>query len=151
VIRMATPLDASHFAEIHRLCFEDPWTEESFRALLAGPPVYGYISGEKPAQSCLLVREIMGEAEVLTLATMPHARRKRLGSHLLEEAIQKAKARGVRSFFLEVAESNGPALALYAKFGFRKVGKRPNYYASKDRPAVSALILRRDLNPEPVS
>lgn len=151
MIRMATPLDAPHFADIHRLCFEDPWTEESFRALLADPPVYGYISGEDPVQSCLLVREIMGEAEVLTLATMPHARRKGLGSHLLEEAIQKAKAGGVRSFFLEVAETNGPALALYAKFEFRKVGKRPSYYASKHGPAVSALILRRDLNPEPVS
>ena len=144
-------MDASHFAEIHRLCFEDPWTEVSFRALLADPPVYGYISGEDPAQSCLLVREVMGEAEVLTLATVPHARRKGLGSHLLEEAIEKAKTRGVRSFFLEVAETNGAALALYAKFGFRKVGNRPNYYGSKHRPAVSALILRRDLNPEPAS
>jgi len=148
---MATPLDAAHFANIHRLCFEDPWAEESFRTLLADPPVYGYISGEDPVQSCLLVREIMGEAEVLTLATMPLARRKGLGSYLLEEAIQKAKARGVRSFFLEVAETNRPALALYRKVGFQKVGKRPGYYASKHGPAVSALILRRDLNPEPVS
>jgi ribosomal-protein-alanine N-acetyltransferase len=88
----------------------------------------------------------VGEAEILTLATIPKVRRKGLASLLLEAAIQEAKARGVRSFFLEVDENNRFALNLYAKFGFRTVGKRPGYYPSKHGAAANALILRRDLD-----
>lgn len=151
MMRAATPLDASHFADIHRQCFDDPWTEESFRALLSDATVLGTISGGNAIECCLLVRAAAGEAEVLTLATIPQARRKGLASLLLEATIREMAANGVRSFFLEVAENNRPALALYAKSGFRTAGKRPNYYVSKKRAAVHALILRRDLNPEAAS
>lgn len=151
MIRAATPLDASHFADIHRKCFDDPWTEDNFRALLSDATVFGTISGGDAIECCLLVRAAAGEAEVLTLATIPQARRKGLASLLLEAAIREVAAGGVRSFFLEVAENNRPALALYAKSGFRAVGKRPNYYVLKQGGAVNALILRKDLIPEAAS
>ena len=151
MIRAATPLDASHFADIHRKCFDDPWTEDNFRALLSDATVLGTVSGGDAIECCLLVRTAADEAEVLTLATIPQARRKGLASLLLEAAIREMAAGGVRSFFLEVAENNRPALALYAKSGFRAVGKRPNYYVSKQGGAVNALILRQDLNPEAAS
>jgi len=151
MIRAATPLDAWHFAAIHRQCFDDPWTEENFRALLEDARVFGVVSGGDAIESCLIVRTVADEAEILTLATMSQARRKGLASHLLEAAIRELEARGVRLFFLEVAENNRPALALYAKSGFRTVGKRPNYYVSRDGAAVNALVLRRDLKPEAAS
>jgi ribosomal-protein-alanine N-acetyltransferase len=151
MIRAATPLDAPAFAALHRRCFEDPWSEESFDALLSNAPVFGFLFREDAVESCLLARAAVGEAEILTLATLPEARRTGLASLLLESAIREAKARGVRSFFLEVAQNNRPALELYAKFGFRTVGRRPGYYASKHGPTGDALILCRDLNPEPAT
>ena len=38
-----------------------------------------------------------------------------------------------RAVFLEVDETNRPALRLYRRAGFREVGRRPNYYPSRAR------------------
>jgi ribosomal-protein-alanine N-acetyltransferase len=147
MIWAATPLNAPDFAAIHRQCFEDPWSEESFRALLSDAAVFGFLFSEGSVESCLLARTAAGEAEILTLATIRKVRRKGLASLLLEAAISEGKARGVGRFFLEVDENNRFALNLYAKYGFRTVGKRPGYYPSKHGADCDALILRRDLNP----
>jgi ribosomal-protein-alanine N-acetyltransferase len=53
-------------------------------------------------------------------------------------------ARGVQHVFLEVDEGNDPALKLYARAGFEKVGRRPGYYVRPEGNAA-ALLLRRDL------
>jgi ribosomal-protein-alanine N-acetyltransferase len=151
MIRVATPLDAALFESIHRHCFGDPWTEESFRALLSDAATFGFTCDDDAGEAFVLIRAAAGEAEVLTLATVPQARRRGLASLLLDAAIREGNSRGIRRLFLEVAETNQPALALYTKTGFSTVGKRSDYYASKQGPAVNALILRRDLNPEPAS
>ena len=51
-----------------------------------------------------------------------------------------ARARGASEAFLEVAEDNRAARALYARGGWAPVGRRPGYYGGGD-----ALILRRGL------
>jgi [ribosomal protein S18]-alanine N-acetyltransferase len=43
--------------------------------------------------------------------------------------------------FLDVAEGNGPAAALYRGLGFAEVGRRRRYYPD----GADALVLRRDL------
>ena len=52
-----------------------------------------------------------------------------------------AAAAGAKVMFLEVAEENQPAMALYAKAGFEKAGRRPDYYG----PGAHAWLLRRSL------
>ncbi|HEY1152975.1 MAG TPA: ribosomal-protein-alanine N-acetyltransferase RimI, partial [Pseudolabrys sp.] len=51
---------------------------------------------------------------------------------------------GVTAVFLEVSENNAAARRLYARAGFREVGRRPNYYRDADG-TTHALVLRRDL------
>ena len=150
MIWAATPLDAPDFAAIHRHCFEIRGAKKAFALFSAIQQYSGFLS-EGTVESCLLARAAVREAEILTVATIPNVRCKGLASLLLEAAIQEARARGVGSVFLEVHENNRFALNLYAKFGFRMVGKRPGYYQSKHGPAGDALILRRDLNPERAS
>jgi ribosomal-protein-alanine N-acetyltransferase len=53
--------------------------------------------------------------------------------------------RRAEALFLEVDETNRPAIALYKRFGFRQVGRRPNYYSSADGSSAGALVMRRDL------
>ena len=55
---------------------------------------------------------------------------------LLEESVQK----GMTAFTLEVRAGNGPAIALYRKFGFETEGIRAGFY---EKPVEDALIMWR--------
>jgi ribosomal-protein-alanine N-acetyltransferase len=93
------------------------------------------------------MRVVLDEAEVLTLATRPQYRRQGLARGALSEAEGKAQASGATSVFLEVAEDNAAARALYASCGYQQVGRRPGYYTPKNAAPIAALILRKDLAP----
>ena len=54
----------------------------------------------------------------------------------------------VIDLWLEVAETNAPARALYHRLGFSPVGRRAGYYADQGAP-VDALVLRTALNTQP--
>jgi ribosomal-protein-alanine N-acetyltransferase len=47
--------------------------------------------------------------------------------------------------FLEVAKDNAPALALYERFGFAKVGERTGYYRRADGTRAAAAVMRKAL------
>jgi ribosomal-protein-alanine N-acetyltransferase len=64
---------------------------------------------------------------------------------LLNLHLRRLAGLGVRAVFLEVDEQNTPAIRLYARAGFREVGRRPNYYPVGGGAASCALVLRRDL------
>ncbi|MFA4893699.1 GNAT family N-acetyltransferase, partial [Brevundimonas sp.] len=57
----------------------------------------------------------------------------------------EAAARGARRLFLEVAEDNEAARALYGRAGFSEAGRRPRYYARADGSRRDALLLALDL------
>ncbi len=98
--------------------------------------------GRRPdSAGFLLGRILAGEAEVLTLAVHPDARRRGIGRDLLARFLARAAAGGAARAFLEVAEDNPGALALYAAAGFAAVGRRRGYAA----PGVDALVMARDL------
>jgi ribosomal-protein-alanine N-acetyltransferase len=146
-VRAAVADDAPVLAAIHGRCFGQGWSEHSFRALLSDEVVFGLLAGsaEGSFRSFLLARAAGGEAEILMLATVPEARREGLASTLLNAAIEQAVRRGAAGLFLEVGENNLPAAALYAKFGFREVGRRPAYFVSPGQQLTDARILRKDL------
>ncbi|MEX5728265.1 ribosomal-protein-alanine N-acetyltransferase [Rhodovulum iodosum] len=133
-------------AALHALCFSHPrpWSAGEFSALLASPGVF-LCDGE---HSFALGRALAGEAELLTLAVHPGARRAGLGRARLAAFEAGARARGAEDAFLEVAADNGPALALYRDAGYRQVGARPGYYVRPDGARIDALTLRKALPPE---
>ena len=73
------------------------------------------------------------------------ARRAGLGRALVEAAALEAARSGARSLFLEVAQDNAAAAALYRGAGFVEAGRRPGYYRRGDAPPADALILVRNL------
>ncbi len=91
-------------------------------------------------------RTIAGEAELLTLAVRPEARRRGAATRLLITFETEAAQRGARCVLLEVAENNAAARALYRSLGYGQAGQRPGYYRSRGAPPVSALILRKLLS-----
>ena len=94
----------------------------------------------------VLARLAAGEAEILTVAVARAHRRHGLGWRLMDAVLRQLHADRAEALFLEVDETNLPALHLYRRMGFLQVGKRANYYRRLRRPArTSALVMRRDL------
>ncbi|NNF24543.1 MAG: GNAT family N-acetyltransferase [Rhodobacteraceae bacterium] len=131
-------LEALYFRAFptHRL-----WSAAEFEKLLASPGAI--LVGD--ARSAALGRVAADEAEILTLATDPQHRRKGLARARLAAFETEAADRGAATAFLEVAESNASARALYAAAGYAEVGRRPGYYTEPGGAATAALVLRKAL------
>lgn len=131
------PVDPVHLAIIHAEAFETPWDSAALAELLASPGVFAVAE----ADGFILIRVVVDEAEILTLAVRPTARRAGLGGRLVEAAVVRAAALGAERMFLEVAEGNAAARALYARSGFVEMGRRRGYYSHADGRREDALTL----------
>ena len=130
-------------AALHARAFADqrPWTADEFADLLGSPHT---VLVSEP-MGFLLGRVLAGEAEVLTLAVDPAARRQGRARRLLARFVAEAMAKGAMQAFLDVAEDNASARALYTQAGFRAAGRRRGYFARADGAAVDAIVMSRDL------
>lgn len=139
---MSSP--AARLAALHAACFTvpPPWPEGAFASLLASTGTFLIDRGE----GFLLARVVLDEAEVLTLAVAPTARRQGLARAMLAEFTVQARSKGAVRAFLEVAADNLPARALYAQTGFQEAGLRRGYYAIPgSAAAIDALTLCKGL------
>ncbi|SFS34267.1 GNAT family N-acetyltransferase [Brevundimonas viscosa] len=134
--RQAAP-SPERLADLHASAFEAPWDAAAFTALLVQPGVF---AAERP-DGFILMRVVADEAEILTLAVRPSARGQGLGGELTAEGLARARARGAERAFLEVAEDNAAARALYARLGFSEVGRRRGYYGGPEGRRRDALLL----------
>ncbi|MCL3778666.1 MULTISPECIES: ribosomal protein S18-alanine N-acetyltransferase [unclassified Actinomyces] len=85
-----------------------------------------------------------GDADLLTIATAPAARRRGVATLLLDHLLAEARRRGCEHVLLEVRASNTGAQALYARHGFEALGTRRRYYTAPDE---DALVMRLRLGP----
>jgi [ribosomal protein S18]-alanine N-acetyltransferase len=131
-------------AAIHAACFGTtprPWSAREFDALLALDTtlLVGRADG-------FAVGRVAGpEAELMTLAVLPDARRRGHARSLLAAFEAEAHARGAIEVYLEVAETNAHARALYASAGYATAGFRRDYYSARGQARVAALVLRKAL------
>lgn len=124
-------------ADVHHRAFSPArgWTAEEFSTLLQQKTVDLFSRGGGFA----LVRTVAGEAELLTLAVDPQARRCGIATALLQDWLNTSDATHA---FIEVASDNIPALSLYAKHGFVQTGMRKGYYSRPDGGAVDAVLMQ---------
>lgn len=131
---MVTPVDAScsaDLARIHADSFLRGWSVAEIESLLrpSGALCFAAHSGsDQPLAGFVLIHCIADEAEIITLAICRNMRRRGMARALLSRSIQILRQNGITSVFLEVAENNGAALALYSKHGFDLTGRRVGYY-----------------------
>lgn len=134
-------------AALHACCFDDAWSVRAMSEVLGSPGVFTYIAlGPAEAESTpvgfALARRAGDDVELLTLCVVAEQRRHGIGAALLDEVLHQAQLMGATNLFLEVAETNDSARALYASRGFVAGRRRPDYYRGPNRVPTAALELR---------
>lgn len=125
-------------AQTHTAAFDGAgWTTADFERYLDDPKIY--IAGDA---TCFAVFRVIGpEAEVLTLATHPNVQGRGRATAMFNTAIAALQDRGVADIFLDVADTNLAALALYTRLGFDAFSERAQYYAN----GSSAICMKLNL------
>lgn len=118
------------------------WTMWDYLQVARGE-MSGWIAEESNEIAGFLVaRRVFTDIEILNLAVRPESRRRGVGAHLLQAALDWGRSLPTEKAMLEVRASNLAALKFYERFGFRASGRRPRYYAA---PTEDALLLTASL------
>ncbi len=80
------------------------------------------------------------EIDIMNIAVRKDMRNKKIATMLMEKLLEISRNSGKEEITLEVNENNIPAIKLYEKFMFEKVGIRKKYYKDGD-----AIIMTRKL------
>jgi len=148
ILRRLRGADAEACAAIHAAGFAYPWPASEIDALIASDSVAA-VSAVDPTTRAVrgfsLARIAADEAEILTIAVAAPFRRRGVGRALLRAQFTQLATAGVRSLFLEVEQTNAPAIALYRQLGFEPVGARPGYYKRPAQTSGHALVMKKVL------
>src|SRR5580693_7524914 len=154
VIRLLRPDRAQGCARVHAEGFAHPWSSDEMRALITSSATVGAAALDPVSGRLLgfvLSRLAADEAEILTIAVDAAHHSRGVGRALLSENLRQAANAGAKAMFLEVGKDNAPALALYHRFGFVKVGQRAGYYRRTDGTRATAVVMRKSLGEAPAS
>ena len=131
-------------AELERLCFGEPWSENALKLLLDDGIAVGFacLDGDTvTAYGGMMIAA--DEGQVTNVAVHPAYRRQGLGRSIVEAFASEAKRRGLVQISLEVRASNTAAIRLYEEMGFATAGVRRHFYRN---PAEDALVMLLDCN-----
>ena len=123
---------------IERQVYPRPWSPNLFISEMSESRNRSYIVAR-------MDREVVGygglicygeEAHVTNVAVDPMHQRSRIGSRILHDLILAGVEMGAEAVSLEVRVTNWSAQRVYARFGFRPVGVRKNYYQEINEDAL---------------
>ena len=141
-VKRVTPEDTALLREISALeavIFTDAWSEESIFAAAENlrTRLLAELDDPDALMGYLIVTQVMDVADIDNIAVSPDFRRQGIASLLLDTALEQMDA----DVFLEVRASNAPAIGLYQKYGFARIGIRRNYY---EKPREDAILMKRE-------
>ena len=136
-------MTAEDLAAIHARSMVVPpaWSAQTLQGFLDFP---GAVLATTEA-GFALGRVVVDEAELLTLAVAPEARRQGQAERCLQEFEALALKEGATRVFLEVAATNAAARGLYLKAGFKEGAVRARYYRVTDSEAIDAIVMSKTL------
>jgi [ribosomal protein S18]-alanine N-acetyltransferase len=144
-VYMVRRFEASDTNAIEAIAKKSPeaaqWSRESY-AKLGEHGRQAWVAGasDKPL-GFLIARAIEREVEILNLAVEPAHRRRGVAKALLDAAFAEFRRAEIHRVFLEVRESNRPAIAFYGSAGFVTTGRREAYY--REPPEAAVLMMKK--------
>ncbi len=137
----------AEIAALEALCFgDDPWSYSAFQEIAKQDNCKIYVVFDMQLSKIVaysVLYHAADQGDLANIAVDPRYRRWGIGSALLRHTVQKAADFGVNELFLEVRASNAPAIGLYEKAGFIKIGIRRNYYK---HPREDACVMVLNYN-----
>ena len=139
MIRLMQAADVKAVARIEKLVQSHPWSIKQFEEAVTSYQSTVIESNGQIVGFCIL-QPVLDEANLLLMAIDPSQQGKGLGFQLLDASVQMLKNNPVQ-IFLEVRESNIPAIKLYEKSDFHQIDLRKNYYPNPDGGREHAIIM----------
>ena len=142
ILTKMTSDHVSQIAQLEKLCFSDPWSENSIASELQNKLAFWLVAAEgNTVTGYIGSQTVMDETDMMNVAVHPDFRRRGIAEALVNGLVEHLKELGSHCLTLEVRASNDPAISLYEKLGFSEIGRRKNYYRN---PKEDALILRKE-------
>lgn len=145
-ISKMTISDLNEIEDILFSDFDDFWNINTFKSELLNPnSKYIVAKIDNKIVGYAGIWKAVDDVHITNIVTAKNLRRQNIGSILLSNLIEMAKAEnGITSITLEVNCNNLPAKKLYEKSGFEIVGLRKKYYNNID----DAIIMTKELKGE---
>ena len=139
LIRPMEELDLSQAAAIEKEAITPPWSEQAFRESLGleHTILLAAIQDGQVAGYCVCYQSFE-EGEITNVAVKKELRGQGIAGKLLEKLCSYGKERGLERYILEVRAGNEPAIHLYERSGFTRVGIRKGFY---EQPVEDAVIM----------
>ena len=141
-VREATTEDAVAMAVVSEQSLDLPWQAKDFADAVHSSQALAYVAADaNGAFGYVVLYHAADEGEIPSVAVDANHRRCGAARRMMEAVFADATKRGVRKVFLEVRQSNAPALALYEHMGFLRVGVRKNFYSNPTEDACLMMCL----------
>lgn len=141
VIRPMTADDTFAVSQIEQEIFSLPWSQKSFAdACSNADNVYLVCEADGAIAGYCGMWTVLGEGNITNMAVSPDYRRSGIALMLMKSIEKYGEKKDVTSYFLEVRQSNLPAIALYEKMGYKNIGVRKRFY---EKPVEDAVIMSK--------
>ena len=125
--------------------YTHPWTRGNFVDSLAAGYHCQLLTAPTPGTDTLIgyfvAMQGVGEVHLLNITVAPAFQRQGWAPLLLEAVGGWARSQSAQWLWLEVRASNRRAQEVYARHGFRRVGRRKGYYPGPLGPREDAVVM----------
>ena len=143
VICDAAPVHIPQLELLEKKCFSMPWTAAQLAGQLKDAQ-HEFLAALRPEDERLLgyvgMMLVLDEGYISNVAVDPDFRRNGIADALIAHLLSLCREHALSFVTLEVRAGNVPAISLYEKHGFTRVGLRKNYY---DRPKEDAILMTK--------
>ncbi len=148
MIRASVHQDIDEIFRIELASFPTPWSKKGLLEEFEAPHSKIFVFEEEDSiqskiSGYICYHVVMDEMHILKIAVAPSARRKKIASKLLANAIEIEKRNGCRIAYLEARASNRVAHTFYHASGFRPIATRKGYYNDFNSKAEDAIIYKK--------
>jgi [ribosomal protein S18]-alanine N-acetyltransferase len=144
-----TEHDLINAFELELICHEIPWSKQTFFSNHGDRYLNFKITIGNQIVGFCICQQAADEANLFNIAIHPDFRKqglaKALLNHLIQELLTMELSCTISTLWLEVRQSNTPAIRLYHALGFNQITVRKNYYPTKDGKQEDAIIMAYSL------